>query len=229
MASSDDPTNDYTDPQNPDELEDMDMDPEADEYEEDIEGDAGVIQAHVKGIMGDVSAMDEMADMTLMQNVYYIWLLWVDFHIFINQPYVPPQYPPKVILPGKDPKTGQSEYVYSIFDFGDHFSTSVGENLARGTRSTGQLLNTIYKIISLVITRVQSIDVDAGGEEGGDGKAIRVAFDGHEIGQRMAFKQCVMNEKNILVTNFDPGDWGERQLRTMEVLAEKGYLPGLKK
>lgn len=196
---------------------------------ENLETEYEELSLEVGDVFEGVQDLEPLIDVTLMQNVYYLWLLWIDFHLYINSPYVPPQYPPKVIKPGMESEEGETEHVYPIFDYGDHFSTSVGDSLAKGSRATGRMLNTILKMMRLLIKRVKEVDDQSGTETGGDEMAIRVAFDGHEIAQRMAFKQCVMHEMNILVTNFDPGEWGERQLRTMEHLADRGYLPGVKK
>lgn len=197
-------------------------------FEERLESEYEELSVEVGQAYEGTRELEPTVDMDLMQNVYYLWLLWIDFHLFINSPYIPPQYPPKVIKPG-DFSENSNEHVYTIYDYGDHFSTSVGDSLAKGSRSTGKMLNTILKMMRLLVKRVKEVDPEAGTDAAGDEMAIRVAFDGHEIAQRMAFKQCVMHDMNILVTNFDPGEWGERQLRTMEHLAEKGFLPGVKR
>jgi hypothetical protein len=175
-------------------------------------------------------AQDVMiADVSLAQSLYYILLLWVDFHLYISSPYISPQQVPTVIKPGMKSDQDETECVYTIYDYGDHFSTSVGDRLAMGTRSTARMFNTVIKMMDLVVKRVKEVDSNAGSAEAGEEQAVRVALDGHEIPQRMAFKQCVMHELNILVTNFDPGVWGERQLRVMEHLASRGFLPGMGK
>ena len=189
-----------------------------DAEDEEMESDYEDLQVEIGQAFEGVRDVEAAYDIDLMQNIYYIWLLWIDFHLYINSPYVPPTYPPKVIKSG-ELSENENEQVYTIYDYGDHFSTSVGDSLAKGTRATGKMLNTVIKMMRLMIERVKEVDQEVGQGEAGDEMAIRVAFDGHEIAQRMAFKQCVMHDMNILVTNFDPGEWGERQLRTIWIIS----------
>lgn len=210
------------------------FDDEDDEYDEDNEDDEDLEQefadlqdelaAYDDDLPGIYDAVDELS---LLKDVYYIWILWADMHIHIIDPYVAPAFPPKVIPPGTD-NEGNPEHRYKIYDFGDHFSTSVGEELINGTRATGKYLNTIEEMVRLTTERAKAIQAEDGETgEGGEEPEIRLAFAGHEIGQRKAFKECIMSQENIVVTNFEPGEWGEQQLRNMEYLAERGFLPGV--
>lgn len=163
-------------------------------------------------------------DITLMNAIYYIWAHWIDFHIYVLSPILEPQLPAIIIPPGTDPKTKKPEHVYPIFDYGNRLSASVGPHLASGTRSTGKMLNTVKKMIKLLLEKVKE---GTGVQELTPETEIQLAFDGHELSQRMAFKDCIMRPEHLVITNFEPGAWGELQLRTMEELARKGYLPGM--
>ncbi len=165
---------------------------------------------------------DMTDDVALMNAIYYIWAHWIDFHIYILTPLIQPALPPKMILPGIDQKTKQPEFVYPIFDYGNRLSASVGAELPKGTRATGKMLKTVKKMIQLLLLKVKEVT----GEDPGETE-IQLAFDGHELSQRMAFKDCIMRPEHLVITNFEPAEWGERQLRTMEELARKGYLPGM--
>ncbi len=163
-------------------------------------------------------------DITMMNAIYYIWAQWIDFHIYILTPLIDPQFPPKIIEPGVDKKTQKPEHVFPIFDYGNRLSASVGKDLPSGTRSTGKMLNTVKKMIEILLEKVKQ---SLGTQQLEPETEIQLAFDGHELSQRMAFKDCIMRPEHLVITNFEPGAWGELQLRTMEELARKGYLPGM--
>lgn len=215
-------------------VDEVDEPKEVDEPEEvgaaegaELEEEFATLQTEISDI--EVGGYDVFDEILLLKDVYYLWILWADFHVYITSPYFPPKFPATIIEPEYDEKTKRYEYVYPIFDYGDRFSASVGEDLIESTRATGKYLSTIEKMMRLMIERAKSVEEE---EEGGAGEEgaeieIRIAFAGHEIGQRKAFKISVTSNENIVVTNFDPGEWGERQLRTMEHLADRGYLPGL--
>ena len=79
-----------------------------------------------------------------------------------------------------------------------------------------KLFYTIEKMIFLLVERLK---------EGGTDKEteVEVAFDGHEVAQRKCFDSVINLNYNVVVTNFDPGLWGERYLATTKRLAELGY------
>jgi hypothetical protein len=52
---------------------------------------------------------------------------------------------------------------------------------------------------------------------------VQIAFGGHELAQRKGFESIINLSYNVVVTNFDPGPWGERYLQIVKRLADKGY------
>ena len=181
--------------------------------ENELQGEYEALQGEISALMADLST-EQIAQ---LEDVYYLWICWGDFHLYITQPYVEEHFPPVIIPPAYDAKTKKTEFVYPIFDYGNRFSTSPGEELAKGGRSTGKLLKTVEKIMALAIAR---------GKERTTGDAlpdIRVAFLGLDIAQRKAYKLCLDAEENVIVTNFEPGEWRDRFAKTSQEMQERGY------
>lgn len=174
----------------------------------------------VKNVLANAYPPEE--DYLFIQNIYYLWLLWADFKIYITSPYLPHVSPPVRIEPEVNNKTGQAEWVYPILDAGDMLSTSRGEDIIHGIGATGKFLNTIEKLVNLAVDRCREA-IRQGGDSGSTVE-MRFSLHGYEVGRRKAFNVCVDSGENIVITNFDPGEWGERQLRCIQYLAERGYL-----
>ena len=82
-----------------------------------------------------------------------------------------------------------------------------------------KLFFTIEKMINILISRLKSGGVSQETE-------VQVAFGGHEIAQRKAFESIINLSYNVVVTNFEPGEWGERYLENVKRMASKyGYPP----
>ena len=79
-----------------------------------------------------------------------------------------------------------------------------------------KLYYTIEKMIFLLIERLKEGGIDKDTE-------VEVAFDGHELAQRKCFDSIINLSYNVVVTNFDPGTWGERYLAATKRLADLGY------
>jgi hypothetical protein len=149
--------------------------------------------------------------------IYQIWWRWADFHLYVTSPVLPIISPPKIINPDLISGTTDTyEFVYPIFDYGDHFSTSKALELFTAGLSMAKLYYTIEKIINLLIERIKSIGTTTEAE-------VKIAFAGHELAQRKGFESVINLNYNVVVTNFDPGAWGERYLQTIKKLADKGY------
>lgn len=151
-----------------------------------------------------------------LEAVYQIWWRWADFHLYVTSPILPIFNPPQVILPALIEGTDAYEFVYPIVDYGDKFSTSKGLELFSAGLSMWKLYCTIEKIIHLLIERLKSSGTTAETE-------VQIAFAGHELAQRKGFESVINLSYNVVVTNFDPGAWGERYLQTVKRLADKGY------
>ncbi len=158
-----------------------------------------------------------------MDAIYQLWWRYADFHLYITSPIFPSYETPRIVMP--DLLEGQKdkyEFVYPIFDFGNHFSTSKSTEMYLAGFSMWKLYCTIEKIIALLVERFKHSSED-GGDSITTETEVQVAFGGHELAQRKAFESVINLSYNVVVTNFDPGVWGERYLENVKRLAEKGY------
>ena len=71
-------------------------------------------------------------------------------------------------------------------------------------------------MIFLLVERLKSGGVSTEAE-------VQIAFGGHELAQRKGFESVINLVHNVVVTNFEPGRWGERYLEIVKRLSEKGY------
>jgi len=208
----------------------------ADESEESLFSEDDALEYELNQVYETVATTYAMDEAMLMNALYYLWILWADFTVYINQPTFVKSAEPKFIMPTVDEKSGAVEPVYRIVDWGDRFTTSRGDDIGKGQRSTGKLFTTIEKMIGLMLDRIKGHDdwlgvetEEEGDEEGGTtgtgtaGPEARIAFAGHELCQRKAFESVINLKENVVVTNFDPGEWGQRHLKNIKVLAEMGY------
>jgi len=172
--------------------------------------------------MNDAVA-DAHLDVVLdVANVTY-QLLWraADFHILLIRPTFDVKSPPYVYSPEPLEGGGGLEHVYPIVDFGFMLSTSRGEEMYVPGMSMNKMHNTIEKMVVLLIEKLKaqegSGEIDASVE-------IQVAFDGFILAKRKAFESIINLPYNVVVTNFDPGAWGERYLDMVKRMADKyGY------
>ncbi|KTD01613.1 virulence factor [Fluoribacter gormanii] len=154
---------------------------------------------------------------TLVERVYQIWWHWADFQLYIVSPSIDLVSPPVIIKPELIPGTNEFEFVYSILDSGSKLSTSKGEELFSAGMSMYKLYMTIEKMIYILVERLKEEGVDKETE-------VQVAFGGHLLPQRKAFESIINLPYNVVVTNFDPGAWGERYLQIVKQNADKyGY------
>lgn len=151
-----------------------------------------------------------------IERVYELWRHWADFHLYINTPFIPAIYPPILHEPELVPGTNELEFVYPIHDEGFKLSASKAEDMFSAGMSMYKLFMTIEKMIFLLIERLKSGGVDKETE-------VQVAFGGHIIAQRKAFESVINLSYNVVVTNFDPGLWGEQYLSIIKNLAAKDY------
>lgn len=171
----------------------------------------------------DLRKLEMEADLNdpvaLVERVYQIWWHWADFHLFIISPTIPKVFPPVIIKPEVIPGTQELEFVYDIHDSGSKLSTSKGEEMMKAGMSMYKLYMTIEKMIYILVERLKSGGVSTDAE-------VQVAFGGHLLPQRKAFESIINLAYNVVVTNFDPGAWGERYLQIVKQNADKfGYPP----
>lgn len=154
--------------------------------------------------------------LTLIERIYQLWWHWADFELFIINPIIEPIVPPLMISPEPVKNTDDYEFVYPILDAGNRLSTSKAQDMFSAGMSMCKLYFTIEKIIFLLLERLKSGGVSSEIE-------VQVAFGGNEKAQRKAFESIINLNYNVVVTNFDPGAWGDRYLKVIKTIADKGY------
>ena len=152
----------------------------------------------------------------LVEYVYHIWRNWADFELYVISPFIEPISPPLVIKPGLIPDSNEPEFVYTIYDHGHKLTTSKAEEMFSAGMSMCKLFYTIEKMIYLLLERLKSGGISTETE-------VQIAFGGHEIAQRKAFESVINLSYNVVVTNFDPGIWGEKYLQSVKRIADKGF------
>lgn len=158
-----------------------------------------------------------------MEALYHLWWRWADFHLHLTSPMFPVYKPPRLLLPELIEGTKDKyEFVYPILDFGNRLSTSKGSELYTAGLSMWKLYCTIEKMIAILVERLKILESDGSGSVTQETE-VQVAFAGHELAQRKGFESIINLSYNVVVTNFDPGAWGERYLQNVKRLAEKGY------
>lgn len=152
----------------------------------------------------------------MAEKVYQLWWRWANFEVYILDPVLEVFSPPHIIKPDQF-ENGEYEFVYNIIDHGQRLVTSKAEDMYSAGMSMCRLYYTIEKMIVLLIERLKQSGVDSETE-------VQIAFDGHELAERKAFESIVnVSGFNIVVTNFNPEEWGERYLQTIKRMAERGY------
>lgn len=161
--------------------------------------------------------IDDIDDpVLLVERVYQLWWHWADFELFIVNPVIEAISPPLLIKPDTLPGSSELEFVYTIQDHGFKLITSKAEDMYSAGMSMCKMYYTIEKMIALLIERLKSGGVSTETE-------VQVAFSGHELTQRKAFESIINLSYNVVVTNFDPGEWGEQYLVNVKYIASKGY------
>lgn len=145
-------------------------------------------------------------------NIYRAW-----FSIHIIRPFIEPIVPAIIHLPDSlEDAEQEAEFVYPIMDSGDVLATSKAEDMFTAGYSMCKLYYTIEKIIWLLMERLKTGGIAAEDE-------VQVAFHGQHAALRYAFASVINLQSNVIVSNYDPGHWGEDYLATVNRLAEKGY------
>ncbi|OGV40650.1 MAG: virulence factor [Legionellales bacterium RIFCSPHIGHO2_12_FULL_42_9] len=162
------------------------------------------------------SVLMESDPVVLIERLYQLWWHWADFSLFIIQPTIEVIVPPIIIPPASLPDSNELEFVYPIHDYGYKLMTSKATDMFIAGMSMCKLYYTIEKMIFLLIERLKSGGVSTEME-------VQVAFGGHELPQRKAFESVINLNYNVIVTNFEPGNWGERYLEVVKFLSDRGY------
>lgn len=152
----------------------------------------------------------------LVEQVYQLWWHWADFEMYIINPVIEVISPPLIIQPELLAGSDEKEFVYPIFDYGNRLLTSKALEMYTAGMSMCRLYYTIEKMVFLLLERLKSGGIDEQTE-------VQIAFGGHELAQRKAFESIINLSYNVVVSNFDPGAWGERYLQNVKRIADKGY------
>lgn len=162
------------------------------------------------------SLLMENDPVVLIERIYNLWWHWADFSLFIIHPTIEVITPPVIIPPASISDSDELEFVYPIHDYGYKLMTSKAEDMFVAGMSMCKLYYTIEKMIFLLIERLKSGGISTEME-------VQVAFGGHELSQRKAFESIINLSYNVIVTNFEPGSWGEHYLEVVKFLSDKGY------
>lgn len=149
-------------------------------------------------------------------EINYLACCWADFHLYIVSPTFSAISPPQLLEPEIINDDGDLEFVYPIYDHGYRLSTSKGTDLHSAGTSECKLHSTIEKMIQILVNKLSESETSPEVE-------VRVSFDGYISAERKAFESIINLSYNVVVTNFDPGPWGERYLDIVKRLADKGY------
>lgn len=163
-----------------------------------------------------IIAENENDPVLTVEKVFQIWWHWADFEMYIITPTFPELSPPHRIEPEVLSSTQEKEFVYPILDLGFKLSTSKGADMYTAGMSNCKLFYTIEKMVYLLIEKLKNEGIDQETE-------VQIAFGGHLFAQRKAFESIINLKYNVVVTNFEPGAWGEQYLRTVKEISNRGY------
>ncbi|OGV26427.1 MAG: hypothetical protein A3F18_03525 [Legionellales bacterium RIFCSPHIGHO2_12_FULL_37_14] len=152
----------------------------------------------------------------LNDAVYHIDWRWSYFEITVVSPNITLFVPPKWIKPELIPGTEDYEFVYPILDYGNRMITSKQDEFMSAGYSMCKMYYTIEKIIDILVGRLSQEGIPPETE-------VQVAFGGHRVVKRKAFEIIINLDNNVVVSNFDPGEWGEKYLRVVKWQGEQGY------
>lgn len=151
----------------------------------------------------------------LIRLTYQLYSGCADFHLYINTPRIEPITPPIIITPEQISETNY-EHVYDIQDHGYRFSTSRAKDFPAGGNSMCKLFFTIEKMIGLLIERLKTGGITQDDE-------VQVGIQGYIKALRKAFESIINLPYNVVIVNFEPEEWGDKYLKIIEKMAEKGY------
>ena len=193
----------------PVEASDEAFDEELDEaFDEELDEESGYVP---DDSTESIDHLENMSDIVL-----HLESRWGAFQLHVITPRLPVFNPPIVIPPAPLIDAEGIEFVYTIHDYGHSMATSKAEDMVSVGMSMCKLYSTIEKMVYLLIERLKSTGISTEEE-------VQVAFFGFTAAQRKGFESVVNLSYNVVVTNFEPGAWGNRYLETVKRLADKGY------
>jgi len=158
----------------------------------------------------------EFDEISLSKAIAYLNQARAFFEIRIEHEHFKLQDEPNIILPAPledDPNL--LEHVYSIYDYGDRLVTAKQSEAEINQQSMLKMYYTIEKMIAIWNEKIHS--ANASSDE------LFFYIDGHVFCLRKAFEVIINLTDNWLIMNFDPGEWGNNYLATLQRLRKKDF------
>ncbi|MCC5791250.1 MAG: virulence factor [Legionellaceae bacterium] len=147
-------------------------------------------------------------------NAFRAW-----FSLHVISPYIEPIRPSIIHMPDSlEDREQEAEHVYPIIDTGDSLATSKAEEMFHAGFSHCKLYYTIEKMLWLLHERLRSGGIGSEDE-------VQIAIHGYQSAIRYAFASVINMQENILILNFDPGNWGEQYLEVIKRMAQNYGFP----
>jgi hypothetical protein len=156
----------------------------------------------------------------LNKSLAFMKQLYAYIEIRIEDPFFVFKDTPDVIKPESlqnDPQ--ELELVYPIYDFGDRLSSSKTMDNEIDNHSMLKMFFTIEKMISIMYEKIKNKSTSGGTEN----PENLFYLDGHLLCLRKAFEVIINLPDNWIVMNFDPGEWGNNYLATLQRLKNKNF------
>jgi len=107
------------------------------------------------------------------------------------------------------------EYVYPIYDYGDRLLASKQSDSELNQMSMLKMYYTIEKMVMLWSEKIK--ETKTAPDE------LFFYLEGHVYCLRKAFEVIINLPDNWLIMNFDPGEWGNNYLSTLQRLRKKDF------
>jgi hypothetical protein len=159
-------------------------------------------------ILGDNTPKENSA------NILNIVRSWGEFVMVMIYPALPAFEKPKLLLP-EDLGDGEFEFVYPIYDRGTSLATSKAQDVFCND-GLCKVNFTIEKMIDIFYQRIKQQNID-------EGRSLEMLFYGLPELQRKAFESLINLEFNVVVNNFEPGEWGDNYIDMVRKMEEQGY------
>jgi len=156
----------------------------------------------------------------LNKSIAYLKQLYSYIEIRIEDPFFVFKDIPDIIKPEplqNDPQV--LELVYPIYDFGDRLSSSKTMDQEIDTHSMLKMFLTIEKMIFILDEKIKNKTASGGSQT----NESQFYLDGHILCLRKAFEVIINLPDNWIVMNFEPGEWGNNYLATLQRLKNKGF------
>ncbi len=158
----------------------------------------------------------ELDEISLSKAIAYLNQARAFFEIRIENERFKLQEEPNIILPAPlEDDANSLEHVYPIHDYGDRLVTAKQFETEINQLSMFKMYYTIEKMISIWNQKIK--EEDASSDE------LYFFLDGHLYCLRKAFEVIINLTDNWLIMDFDPGEWGNNYLATLQRLRKKDF------